>query len=368
MSSATSGAILPATATPFATVLSGEMQQTWRLDMLRALRTAGRARAASNRCWSREVRDPTAQASNGARKPCDSRPRGASKPRPGNCWRPAGIRALADLGVTLHVPPGHRLLAALGADRAPSAWLEPLAAARYLHRAAGRDRGIPRRRRAPPLIVAGMCVAAGAPRAARAHLVVPEPADRHGDCACGSGRPLSGPGRELWRNIAFALVGVALDPIHAVPGTHGIFSAARAGRHRRCRWDPAAAGAMDDAERSARLTRCTQQSGERARGSGGRCRGCASDSAAATSEPVAASPPPAPARRPLLCAGHGPAKRTRRARMELRRASPGLEWAGRTGAISAARRAAPVRRQCLASARVRCLLVLLFVLLLREVL
>ena len=38
--------------------------------------------------------------------------------------RPAGMRALRASTTTLHLPPGHRLLAAWGADDSPDAWLD----------------------------------------------------------------------------------------------------------------------------------------------------------------------------------------------------------------------------------------------------
>ncbi len=100
--------------------VSGTMQQGWRLDMLPPYRLLNARRHAEMMLITDgadgrtgvEIRNPTVQLTTLARVPRDSA-------RAATGWD----ARFDDVQTTLHLPPGHRLLAAWGADDAQGAWV-----------------------------------------------------------------------------------------------------------------------------------------------------------------------------------------------------------------------------------------------------
>jgi hypothetical protein len=100
--------------------INGTMQQGWRLDMLDPYRLLNARRndetlLITNGTQGRtgiEIRTPTIDVTTLARVERD-------KPQPATGWD----ARFETVGANLHLPPGHRLLAAWGVDEAPDAWV-----------------------------------------------------------------------------------------------------------------------------------------------------------------------------------------------------------------------------------------------------
>jgi len=138
-------------------------------------------------------------------------------------YRPRlGRRRLAQLSVTLHLPAGQRLLAAFGGGRRTDRMAQPLAAARHLHRPAGGRSRIPGGGRRRSRARRGSAVAR-ASRAACRHLADAQPVDRHRRCASHNRRRFRA-WAHGWRNVAFAIVLVALVSVHVVSRRGSPFS------------------------------------------------------------------------------------------------------------------------------------------------
>jgi hypothetical protein len=189
--------------------VTGEMQQEWRLDMrapfeLQGARhfeqplliTRGAKPGSSGVEW--RARDVRLEAT-GRVERSDGR-------MPASGWD----ARLAGLGITLHLPPGHRLLAAAGADRAPSAWLDrwqllDIFAVLLVVAATFRIAGVP----AAVLAAAALVLAHHEQRAATwlfLNLLIAVAIAR----AVPAGRFTVW--IRLWRNLAFALLAVTLIP------------------------------------------------------------------------------------------------------------------------------------------------------------
>ncbi|HEY7378390.1 MAG TPA: hypothetical protein VH542_06875, partial [Steroidobacteraceae bacterium] len=102
--------------------ISGSMRQGWRLDMTEPYRLLSArsgednlliTRGANDRATGIEVRSPQVQLQ------AVSRVEGGSS-MPATGWQ----GRFSNVQGTLHLPPGHRLVAAVGADSAPGAWIE----------------------------------------------------------------------------------------------------------------------------------------------------------------------------------------------------------------------------------------------------
>jgi hypothetical protein len=102
--------------------IGGRMRQGWRLDMVEPYRLLSARVADQNLLVTKgaaegatgiELRAPEVQVQTVSRI-------GAGSAMPATGWQ----SRFTDVRGTLHVPPGHRLIAALGADSAPDAWIE----------------------------------------------------------------------------------------------------------------------------------------------------------------------------------------------------------------------------------------------------
>ncbi len=102
--------------------VSGEMQQGWRLDMKAPFELQG-ARSGDEPLLVTRGTDAGSAGVEWRSPGVDLEAIGRVATRGGLLAASGWDARLAGLGMTLHLPPGHRLLAALGSDRSPSAWL-----------------------------------------------------------------------------------------------------------------------------------------------------------------------------------------------------------------------------------------------------
>ncbi|HZF26772.1 MAG TPA: hypothetical protein VEZ88_10970 [Steroidobacteraceae bacterium] len=102
--------------------ISGSMRQDWRLDMLEPYRLLSArvaeenllvTKGATNEASGIEVRSPNVNLQTVSRI-------AAGSAMPATGWQ----SRFTNVSGMLHLPPGHRLIAALGADSAPGAWIE----------------------------------------------------------------------------------------------------------------------------------------------------------------------------------------------------------------------------------------------------
>ena len=159
----------------FQDFVSGRMQQGWRLDMARPYLLEGARQDSESLLVTRGTED---RAGVELRSPALGleaigrvEARGSALPVAGWDTR------LASLGLTLRLPPGHRLVAAPRCRQFPDRVARSLAASRHLRGAAGDRSGVPGRRRACGAALAGG-VRARASRAAGAHVGDAQPARR----------------------------------------------------------------------------------------------------------------------------------------------------------------------------------------------
>ncbi len=111
----------------------------------------------------------------------------------------------------LHLPPGHRLIAALGADGAPDSWWEQWAlwnvfgvvlVVAFVYWTAGRV----------PAAIAALALLLTYQEAPGASLVVGQPARRAGAGARRHRQASFGLLARVWRTLSFAILGLALLP------------------------------------------------------------------------------------------------------------------------------------------------------------
>ena len=103
--------------------VSGEMQQGWRLDMTTPYELQG-ARSAEQPLLVTRGAAANSTGVEWRAQNVNLIATGRALPAAGQLPASGWTARIASLAVTLHLPPGYRLLAAAGADRAPSAWLD----------------------------------------------------------------------------------------------------------------------------------------------------------------------------------------------------------------------------------------------------
>ncbi len=273
--------------------LTGEMQQTWRLDMVAPYELQGARSGQQPLLVTRGVEPGTAGVEWRSRA-VDVQATGRLTPSTGEVAASGWNARLTNLGITLHVPPGHRLLAALGVDRAPSAWLDrwqllDIFMVLLVVTAAFRVAGV------TAAVVAGIALLLAHQEQhaitwlflnlliamAIAH-AVPE----------GRFRMWA----KVWRNVAFALLGVVLIPFVLTQARIAFFPQLEADAI--VVWDQPQPENVHAGAPPAHELQQKVVSGARS----GADAAVALDSATATST-VAASSPPAPARLPLYAPG-----------------------------------------------------------------
>ena len=318
--------------------VTGEMQQTWRLDMVAPYELQG-ARSGQQPLLVTRGLEPGSAGVEWRSRAVDVQATGRLTPSTGEIPASGWNARLTNLAITLHVPPGHRLLAALGVDRAPSAWLDrwqllDIFMVLLVVTAAFRVAGV------TAAVVAGIALLLAHHEQhaitwlflnllvamAIAHAV---PEGRFRTWA------------KVWRNVAFALLGVVLIPFVLTQARIAFFPQLEADAvvvRDQPQPENVDAGAPPAYEVEQKVVSRARPAADAA---------VALDSAAATSK-VAASPPPAPARLPLYAPGtvlqSGPGVPrwnygVHRARMERARRTCADGASGRTGAVAGQRMA-----------------------------